>query len=75
MLKIRLKRLGCKKNPSYRLVILENKSRRNGKSIDEVGFYNPITKECRINSGKVNKWLKYGAKPTKTVLNLLEKNK
>ena len=48
MLKIRLKRIGRKKRPSYRLVILENKARRNGKPIEEVGFYNPITKFCWI---------------------------
>ena len=74
MLKIRLKRMGRKKNPSYRLVVLENRTRRNGKPIEEVGFYNPITKKYWINSGKIDKWLKYGAKPTKTVFNLLKKN-
>ena len=73
MLKIRLKRIGHKKRPSYRLVVLENRTRRNGKPIEEVGFYNPITKNYWINSGKIYKWLKYGAKPTKTVFNLLKK--
>ena len=73
MLKIRLKRMGRKKVPSYRLVVLENRSRRNGKPIEEVGFYDPTTKNCRINVGKIKKWLKYGAKPTKTVLYLLKK--
>ena len=73
MLKIRLKRMGRKKSPSYRLVILQSRARRNGKPIEEVGFYNPITKACRINTGKITKWLKYGAKPTKTVYYLLEK--
>ena len=73
MLKIRLKRMGRKKKPTYRLVILENRTKCNGKPIEEVGFYNPITKNCWINVGKINKWLKYGAKPTKTVLYLLKK--
>ena len=73
MLKIRLKRMGRKKSPSYRLVVLENRTRRNGKPIEEVGFYNPVTKKCWINIGKIDKWLKYGAKPTKTVFNLLKK--
>ena len=73
MLKIRLKRMGRKKSPFYRLVVLENRTRRNGKPIEEVGFYNPITKKYKINNGKINKWLKYGAKPTKTVFNLLKK--
>ena len=73
MLKLRLKRTGRKRYPSYRLVIMENTFRRDGKPIDEVGYYNPITKQSYFNIPKITKWLSYGAKPTETVLNLLKK--
>jgi small subunit ribosomal protein S16 len=73
MLKLRLKRIGRKASPSYRLVIMENSSRRDGKSIDEVGFYNPITKQSFFDSSKIQKWLTRGAEPSQTVLNLLNK--
>lgn len=74
MLKLRLKKIGRKKQPSYRLVIMETYNRRDGKAIDEVGYYNPITKESLINVEKVIKWLKYGVKPTETVKGLLKKS-
>ena len=73
MLKLRLKRTGRKRSPSYRLVIMENTFRRDGRPIDEVGYYNPITKQYKFNSEKIKKWLNYGVKPTQTVLNLLKK--
>ena len=73
MLKLRLKRIGRKRQPSYRLVIMENKSRRDGRPIDEVGYYNPITKQFKCDIDKIIKWLKIGVKPTNTVLNLLKK--
>ena len=73
MLKLRLKRLGKKRYPSYRLVIMENTFRRNGRPIEEVGYYNPITKQYKFDIEKIKKWLNYGAKPTETVLNLLKK--
>ena len=73
MLKLRLKRIGRKRLPSYRLVIMENSFRRNGKPIDEVGFYNPITKQYKFNLEKVREWVSYGAQPTETVKSLLEK--
>lgn len=75
MLKLRLKRTGRKSSPSYRLVIMEHNTRRDGRSIDEVGFYNPITKQSFFNSSKIQKWLSNGAKPSQTVLNLLCKAK
>jgi len=75
MLKLRLKRIGRKKSPFYRLVIMENQNRRNGHAIEEVGYYNPITKEFRFNENKVLKWLNYGSIPTQTVLDLLIKFK
>ena len=73
MLKLRLKRTGRKGSPSYRLVIMENTCRRDGRPIDEMGYYNPISKESKFNKEKIKKWLNYGAKPTETVLALLKK--
>lgn len=74
MLKLRLKRNGRKRQPSYRLVIMESTSRRNGRPVDEVGYYNPITKESYINQEKIVKWLNYGVQPTQTVFQLLKKS-
>jgi small subunit ribosomal protein S16 len=73
MLKLRLKRVGRKGSPSYRLVIMENTFRRDGGPIDEVGYYDSLTKKYKFDSEKIRKWLGYGAKPTETVLNLLKK--
>lgn len=73
MLKLRLKRTGRKRSPSYRLVIVENTFRRDGRPIEEIGYYNPITKQYKFNSERVKKWLNYGVKPTRTVLSLLRK--
>jgi len=73
MLKLRLKRIGRKRSPSYRLVIMEHTTRRNGRPIDEVGYYNPITKQSKFDVSKITKWLSFGATPTQTVLNLLKK--
>jgi small subunit ribosomal protein S16 len=73
MLKLRLKRIGRKSSPSYRLVIMENTCRRDGRPIEEVGYYNPISKKYKFDSMKIQKWLSYGVKPTKTVLDLLKK--
>lgn len=74
MLKLRLKRVGRKKLPSYRLVVMENTFRRDGKPIEEVGYYNPISKNYNFDHNKIEKWLKCGVKPTRTVLNLLKKS-
>lgn len=73
MLKLRLKRTGRKRFPSYRLVIMENTSRRDGRPIDEVGYYNPINKQSKFDAEKIQKWLEHGVKPTQTVANLLKK--
>jgi small subunit ribosomal protein S16 len=75
MLKLRLKKIGRKRQPSYRVVIIPNTSRRDGKAIDEVGFYNPITKEISFNSEKIIECLKNGVQPTETVRRLLQKAK
>ena len=58
MLKLRLKKIGRKRQPCYRIIIIPNTSRRDGKAIDEVGYYNPITTEVSFNSEKIVEWLK-----------------
>ena len=73
MLKLRLKRTGKKRSPSYRLVIMENTSKRDGRPIEEVGYYNPMTKNYKFDSEKIKKWLNYGVQPTETVRSLLKK--
>jgi small subunit ribosomal protein S16 len=73
MLKLRLKRIGRKRAPSYRLVVMENTTRRDGRPIEEVGYYDPISKKYNFDADKIQKWLGYGVKPTETVLNLLKK--
>jgi small subunit ribosomal protein S16 len=73
MLKLRLKRIGRKRSPSYRLVIMENSTRRDGRPVEEVGYYDPISKKYNFNSEKIQTWLSYGVQPTKTVSALLKK--
>nr|YP_009497629.1 ribosomal protein S16 [Astrosyne radiata]AWT40342.1 ribosomal protein S16 [Astrosyne radiata] len=72
MLKLRLKRIGRKHSPTFRLVIMKNNSKRNGYSIDEVGYYNPSNKKCCLNIKKIHNWLKKGVKPTKIAASLLQ---
>jgi len=73
MLRLRLKKAGRKKQPSFRLVVIESRSRRDGRPIDEVGYYNPITKQSHFETNKITKWIKVGVKPSRTVENLLKK--
>ena len=73
MLKLRLKRIGRKRSPSYRLVIMENSARRDGRPVEEVGYYDPISKKYHFNIEKIQTWLSYGVQPTTTVFNLLKK--
>jgi len=73
MLKLRLKKIGRKNQPAYKLVIMKSAARRNGLPIDELGYYNPITKKLHLKTKKILKWFEYGVKPTKTVFNLLKK--
>lgn len=74
--KIRLKRIGSKKVPFYRVVVADEKSPRDGKFIEEIGYYNPLTEpvEIKINAEKATKWLANGAQPTQTVRSLLVKS-
>lgn len=73
MLKLRLKRIGRKRSPAYRLVVMENSARRDGRPIEEVGYYDPISKKSKFEIEKIQKWLEYGAKPTEVVISLLKK--
>ncbi len=76
--KIRLKRLGTKKRPYYRIVVMDSRSPRDGRTLDEVGFYHPIEvegKQISIKEEKTREWLKKGAKPTDTVKRILNKTK
>jgi|TARA_B110000444_G_scaffold231873_1_gene240146 small subunit ribosomal protein S16 len=75
MLKLRLKRVGRKRQPAYRLVVMTNDTRRDGRPIEQVGYYNPITKEAKFDNEKIVNWLNQGVKPTETVTNLLKKAK
>lgn len=73
MIKLRLKRFGKKFEASYRIVAMNNDSRRDGRPLEELGFYNPRTDEVKLNTEAVTKRLEQGAQPTKTVRRLLEK--
>jgi small subunit ribosomal protein S16 len=74
--KMRLRRMGAKKAPFYRVVVADERSPRDGKFIDEIGYYNPLTNpaEIKINAEKAEQWLKNGAQPTETVKSLLKKS-
>ena len=71
MLKIRLKRLGAKKAPSYRIIVINSTTKREGKPVEELGYYNPKTKEMKLNIVSANEWVKKGAQPTDTVKYLM----
>ncbi len=73
MVKIRLKRVGAKKAPHYRIVATDSRNRRDGSPIEELGYYNPISKELKLNLEAVNKWIKNGAQPSETVANLIKR--
>ena len=73
--KIRLTRMGKKKNPFYRVVVADERTRRDGAPIEEIGYYNPMTDpaDIKIDAEKAAKWLANGAQPTDTVRALLKK--
>ena len=73
MLKIRLKRVGRKKKPFYRIVLMESLSRRDGKSIAEIGYYDPIKKIINMDKAMLSKYINAGAQPTDTVRHLIYK--
>ena len=74
--KIRLTRLGKKKNPFYRVVIADARAPRDGRFVEEIGYYTPLTEpaEIKIDADKAKQWLKNGAQPTDTVKALLKKS-
>ncbi len=75
MVKIRLRRMGMKKQPSYRIVVCDSKAPRDGKYIESIGFYNPRTEPdtIQIDEERALYWLGVGAQPTEAVLRLFEK--
>ena len=75
MVKIRLRRMGAKKAPFYRIVVADARSPRDGRCIEEIGTYNPLTDPAVINvdAEKAQAWIKTGAQPTDTVRGLLKK--
>ena len=75
MVKIRLRRMGAKKSPYYRIVVADSRSPRDGRCIEEIGTYNPLTEPAVINVDveKAQTWIKNGAQPTDTVRSLLKK--
>lgn len=76
MLKIRLTRMGAKKSPFYRVVVMDAKESRNGTPVATVGWYDPAKKDApvKLNEEEILHWLKEGAQPTDTVRNILKKN-
>lgn len=74
--KIRLRRMGAKKNPFYRIVVADSRFPRDGRFIEEIGYYNPLTepKTVKIDNEKATNWLKNGAKPTDVVERLFREN-
>jgi small subunit ribosomal protein S16 len=75
MLAIRLMRMGAKKSPSYRVVVKEKLSKRDGAYVENVGFYNPTREpaEIRLKMDRVNYWIGRGAQPTDTVRQLIRR--
>jgi small subunit ribosomal protein S16 len=73
MLKIRLKRCGRKKSPSYRIILTPSQSKRDGKALVEFGYYNPLTKDLKFDGEKILSYIQKGAQPSETVKNFLIK--
>lgn len=75
--KIRLKRFGTKMRPYYRVVVMDSRAPRDGRTLDEVGLYHPVEaegKQVKLDTEKINEWISKGAQPTATVKKLLNKN-
>ena len=75
MVKIRLKRMGAHKKPFYRVVVADSRTQRDGRFIEEIGYYNPVANpvELKIDVEAAQKWIKNGAQPSDTVRGLLKK--
>ncbi|MBQ9506771.1 MAG: 30S ribosomal protein S16 [Clostridia bacterium] len=76
MVKIRLRRMGAKKAPFYRIVVADSRYPRDGRFIEELGYYDPMTEPAtvKVDGDKVKEWMSNGAQPTDTVKSLLKKN-
>ena len=74
--KMRLRRMGAKKAPFYRVIVADSRSPRDGRFIEEIGYYSPLTNpaEIKIDAEKAKKWIDNGAQPTETVKSLLKKS-
>ena len=74
--KIRLKRMGAKKTPFYRIVVADSRYPLDGRFIEQIGYYNPLTDpaDIRVDAEKAQKWLANGAQPTETVKSILKKS-
>lgn len=75
MVKIRLKRMGAKKNPFYRIVVADSRTARDGKTIQEIGYYDPTKNpaDIKVDAEAAKKWISNGAQPTDTVRGILKK--
>ena len=76
MVKIRLKRMGMKKEPFYRIVVSDSRTPRDGRFVEEIGYYNPVTEPAviKFDEERAKYWLGTGAQPTDTVRGLLKKS-
>ncbi len=72
MVKIRLKRLGSKRNPIYRVIVINSREKREGKPIEELGFFDPRRKELKFNKAKALEWINKGAQPSERVSYLIK---
>ena len=78
MVKIRLKRLGAKRRPYYRIVVMDSRTPRDGRAIEEIGYFHPVEaedKQIKVDQERVDAWIKNGAQPTKTVKKLINRAK
>ena len=76
MLSIRLTRMGAKKKPFYRIIVTEKRSKRDGRFVESVGYYNPCRNpaDVKINRERINYWIERGAQPSDTVRSLIKRN-
>lgn len=72
--KMRLRRMGAKKAPTYRVIVADSRSPRDGRFIEEIGYFNPRSDELKIDADKAKQWIANGAQPTDTVKALLKKS-
>lgn len=77
MVKLRLKRMGRKKRPFYRIVVMDSREKRDGRAIEEIGYYNPLMDppDVKLDLNRVDYWLSNGAKPTDTVSDIINRQR